>query len=233
MSASTPILYGAPQSTYVRTARMALEAKRATYVNESLLFGDPDQQASMRVQSEFVAEPIAMGSEAHRRLHPFCKIPILCHGDVVLCETLAIATYVDQVFPGQRLQPESPVEKAYMLQWISHCVDYVYTAFITQVRNPTDTALVPELTADVYVPFAKPSLPYALSVIDSALAERAFLAGAEVSIADYFVFPITYYIAQSPQGQSSIDALANLSAWYKRLSESPEAKATEPSTGSG
>lgn len=84
------ILYGFPQSTYVRTARMACEEKGVPYQLES----------------------IKLRSDAPRELHPFGEIPVLQNGNFVLYETPAIARYVDEAFDGPPQQPADPSDRA-------------------------------------------------------------------------------------------------------------------------
>ena len=43
-----------------------------------------------------------------RAIHPFGKMPVLRHGDVELCESKAIATYLDRSFPGPSIFPSDP-----------------------------------------------------------------------------------------------------------------------------
>ncbi|MES2722172.1 MAG: glutathione S-transferase N-terminal domain-containing protein [Pseudomonadota bacterium] len=58
---------------------------------------------------DYHLEPLELGSEAHLRLNPFGKMPVLQHNQVVLCETLAIAHYIDRAFPGPAQQPADPL----------------------------------------------------------------------------------------------------------------------------
>ena len=64
------VLYGFPQSTYVRTARLACEEKSVAHV----------------------LEPVEFGGAAHRRLHPFATMPAMRHGEMVMYETSSIAS---------------------------------------------------------------------------------------------------------------------------------------------
>ena len=91
------VVYGFPLSTYVRTARMTLEEKGVVYTLEP---HEPHADELLKVQ-------------------PFGKVPGFRHGDFVIYEALAIATYVDGVFDGPALQPEDPVDRSRMMQWIS------------------------------------------------------------------------------------------------------------------
>ncbi|MDP6345818.1 MAG: glutathione S-transferase family protein [Alphaproteobacteria bacterium] len=87
---STITICGSPLSTYVRTARMAAIEKGIGHELRDM----------------------APGSDEIRALHPFGKIPVLRHGDLVLYETLAIVGYIDQAFDGPPLQPADPVGRA-------------------------------------------------------------------------------------------------------------------------
>lgn len=46
-------------------------------------------------------------------------MPVLRHGDLVLCESKAIATYLDRAFAGPQLMPSDPRPAALTEQWIS------------------------------------------------------------------------------------------------------------------
>ena len=90
-------LFGFPQSTYVRTARLACEEKGVAY--------------------EIV--PTQPGSPENLAVHPFARIPAMSHGDFMCYETAAICRYVDEAFDGPALQPADAKGRALMTQWIS------------------------------------------------------------------------------------------------------------------
>ena len=52
-------------------------------------------------------------------IHPFGKVPVMRHGDFELCESKAIATYLDLSFPGPKLIPTDPRHAALTEQWVS------------------------------------------------------------------------------------------------------------------
>ena len=66
-------MYGLPGSSYTWSARMVCEEKGVSHELEG----------------------VELGSDDHRRLHPFCKIPVMKHGGLVLHETTAICRYID------------------------------------------------------------------------------------------------------------------------------------------
>src|SRR6185295_11755777 len=101
-------IYGPAMSTYVRTVRLACAEKGVAHAMEEVEFG----------------------SDAHRKLHPFGKVPIMRHGDFVLYESEAICRYVDRAFPGPPLQPTDAKALARMDQWLSAIRDYVYPVMI-------------------------------------------------------------------------------------------------------
>ena len=105
---TTVTLFGPPQSSYVRTARM-------TCVEKGI---------------EHQLTPVDLGSDAHRALHPFVKVPVLEHGAVRLYETSAICRYLDEAFGGPSLTPREPQARALMDQWISVVDCYLYRDLI-------------------------------------------------------------------------------------------------------
>ena len=64
-------------------------------------------------------ESIELGGDAHARLHPWKRVPVMRHGDVTLIETSAIARYVDEIGEGASLLPATPAARGAMEQWIS------------------------------------------------------------------------------------------------------------------
>src|SRR5689334_17903670 len=84
-SADAVTLYGFQRSTYVNVARLVLHAK-------GVRFNFHDTEAEMY-------------TEAHRRRHPFGRVPVLQHGDFLVYETSAIVRYIDEAFDGPPLVP--------------------------------------------------------------------------------------------------------------------------------
>jgi glutathione S-transferase len=90
-------IIGAPFSSYVWIVRMALEEKQVPY---DLI---PERMHSAEVLP----------------IHPFGKIPVMRHGDVTLCESKAIATYIGRTFAGPKLIPDDARGAAEVEQWVS------------------------------------------------------------------------------------------------------------------
>ena len=111
-----PIVVGAPYSVYVRAVRLALEEKGVPYeivpVDIFATGGPPPE---------------------HRARHPFGKIPAFEHAGFRLYEAGAITRYVDEAFPGPRLQPEDPHGRARMNQIISILDSYAYRTLVWDI----------------------------------------------------------------------------------------------------
>ncbi len=162
-------------------------------------------------------------------IHPFGKVPAMRHGDVELCESKAIATYVDRAFDGPKLIPEDPAAAAKVEQWVSlimtqldpviirgYVLGYVFpgTADGSPNRAKIDAAL--------------PALRKQLELLDRTVAETGFLAGNGFTLADIYLLPMLHYLLKLPEGREAVRTTRNLFAYFERHSERPCFKATIP-----
>ena len=90
-------IIGAPQSPFVRAVCMACEEKGVAYL----------LTPSMPHMSEV------------DQIHPLGKIPVMRYGDYQLCESKAIATFVDRAFAGPKLFPDDAKPCGKVEQWVS------------------------------------------------------------------------------------------------------------------
>ncbi len=175
-------IFGFAGSTYVRTA-LAIAAEKGVACD---------------------LRPLEFGAEGHRVLHPFLKMPVMRHGALHLYETAAIATYLDEVFPGPSLQPKSPAERAAMWQWISAANAYFYPAFVQTVL------------AEDGGPEAAGAQGRSLAVLEEALASRAYLAGDSLTLADLFVAPMLAFLVEKRGGAAKVLAgRPRLALWFE------------------
>ena len=173
-----PEIVGSERSSYTRVVRMVCEEKGVDYdLTETLL-----------------------GAAEIRALHPFGKMPVLRHGDFTLCESKAIATYLDRAFPGPALTPEDPMLAARMEQWVS---------LINTVMDPTLVrtylfAYAFPKTADgapnrAIIDAVLPKVREQLGMLDQAVAAESHLAGDRLTLADMFILPILHYLKLLPE----------------------------------
>ncbi len=205
-------LYGFPQSTYVRTARLALAEKGVAYE----------------------LAPVQLGSEALRAVHPFGKIPAFADGDFTVYETSAICRYVDEAFEGPALQPADAQGRAVMEQWISALNGYYDTDMIRHVVLERVLAPLRGRAADeARIADALPRLAVEMTVLDARLGESACLAGDAVSIADFFLVPMLAYFRDTPEGQEALAGRSHIARWWEAMAARPSFAATTPPPRNG
>lgn len=206
-------LYGPAPSSYVRTARMTCVEKGVSHE----------------------LAPIAQGSDAHRALHPFCKVPILEHGldrgTVRLYETQAIVRYLDAAFPGPSLVPSDPVAMATMEQWISvhncylypHLIkDYAFAYILPQLQGKA-----PDLAAAAA---AVPGVEHDLQLVEQGLRGKAWLAGS-FSLADLMLAPVVATVGMMPEGGKVLDRLENVRRWLTAIEQRESGSLLHPPRG--
>jgi glutathione S-transferase len=203
-------IIGAPWGNFVRTARMACVEK-----------GVPYQLTVVRPQAPEVTA-----------IHPFGLVPCMRHGDLALCESRAICTYIDRAFEGPPLVPLDPIGAAVTEQWIALVMttfDPVLArrylvAYINAPGGVPDPAVLEALL---------PKVREVFGVLDRRFAEQPYLAGEAFTLADMFLFPLIWFMRLKPESGALLQASAHLLGWYDRVAARPSAVATEPPVATG
>jgi glutathione S-transferase len=200
-------IIGFAPSTYVRVVRMVCEEKGIAYDLKPSAPHSPDVLA----------------------VHPFGKIPVMRHGDIELCESKAIATYLDRTFPGPAVMPADPPTAALAEQWIS-LVNTVMDG--TMVRTYLFAYIFPK-TADgtpdrQAIEAVLPAMQRQIGLLDKAVAKTGHLAGEQFTLADINLMPILFYVRQFPEGREAIAAAGNLAAYYDRHAARKSFQRTTP-----
>jgi glutathione S-transferase len=208
---ATPIIYGTEFSTYVRTARMTFEEKPAQYqlVDVSVIRGEHKQAA-------------------HLARNPFGTVPAFEHDGLRLYETGAIMRYVDQIYPGAKLTPDDPRERARMNQIIS-IVDYHgYSTLIGKiVIERLFTAILNRPTDEATVTAALPKAELCLREWERIKGGDRFLAGGQVSLADLYLFPVVFYLMMTPE-KTLVESRKGLMGWWEAMNQRSSVKKTQP-----
>jgi glutathione S-transferase len=206
-SMATLEIIGAPQSNFVRTARIACMEKGVPYALNPARPHSPDVDA----------------------VHPFGKIPAMRHGDVALCETKAICTYIDLAFDGPPLIPRNPTDAARTEQWISLVNTGFDLVFAREYLRAHFFSGLPDGAPDrVKIDAALPKMREMFALLDRELGTRPYLAGNDFTLADAFLLPLIDYMRVMPESSEMVKASPNLSAWFDRVSARPSVKETEP-----
>jgi len=189
-------IYGIPRSSYTRVVRLVCEEKGIDYELKAVPPHSPEVTA----------------------IHPYGKIPVMRHGDFALCESKAIATYLDRRFPGAKLIPDDPRLAALTEQWVS-LVNSVLDG--TLIRTYVFAYIFPKRSDGKPDPKAAeavvPAMRRQLQLLDGALAKTGYLVGNALTLADLFVLPILYCVRQFPEGGEAMAKATHLSAYYERL----------------
>ncbi|MBL6454543.1 glutathione S-transferase family protein [Belnapia sp. T6] len=211
----TVLLYGPAYSTYTRTARLALEEKGVAY--------------DLREVDTLAGE----GQKAeHLARHPWGKVPVLEHDGFSLYETVAIARYADEAFPGPALQPTDAKHRARMAQVCAVLDHYgwspmVITVFVQRVVVPMRGG-VPDQGA---IDGALPQAERVLAAVESLTDGGEFLIGSALSLADLHLAPILDYFVRTEDGRAALSHHPRLSTWWKRIEQRPSVAKTRPSFG--
>lgn len=197
------IVYGVPGSPYVRSALLGLEEKNARYALARMPFGSTKEQS-------------------HLERHPFGRIPVLEHVGFTLYETQAILRFVDDVFPGERLQPADPYLAARMNQFVG-IVDWYFRSQVSATIS-FNRLVAPRFGIAVdegVVARALPDAERCLREIDRLRGDAAFLVGPQITIADLMLAPQMALLAETPEGTAMLPSYPRLSVWLARLAERP------------
>lgn len=210
---ATPIIYGTPMSTYVRSVRMAFEEKPAQYelVDVSVIEGETKKPA-------------------HLARNPFGTVPAFAHDGMTIYETGAIIRYVDQVCPGVQLTPTDARDRARMNQIISITDYHGYGSIISQIAIPR---LLPQLvggTDEKVIAAGVAKAALCLKEFERIKGGDKFLAGNQLSLADLYVVPVIFYLMLVPE-KTLMAPHKGLSAWWDAMNQRSSVKKTEPSFG--
>ena len=201
-------LYGSSISTYVRTARIALAEKGVSYDLKDVWVDSPEI----------------------KQRHPFQKIPVLRHGDFELYETFAVTRYIDEAFPGPALQPSDAKARARMTQWISVHNSYCYPTLIGGiVLERVAPKLLNRPSDEAKIKATLPDAQQRLDVLEKALGTTPYLAGIEPTLADYFLYPVMFYVSVVPEGNALLESRPGLRRWMAAIGDRRSVKDTTPS----
>ena len=198
-------IIGIPQSNYVWAVRMVCEEKGVPYDYK------PERPHTPAVDA----------------IHPFGKVPVMRHGDLELCESKAIATYIDRVFDGPKVIPEDAKRAAQVEQWVSlGNVEFdrlMIRQYVLGYLFPKDGK--PDMAA---IGAAAEKMKPQVAVLDRAVAATGYLAGDRFTLADINILPMLFYVNRFEEGKAILGAAKNLSAYMERHFARPSFKASAP-----
>lgn len=144
-------------------------------------------------------------------LNPFCEIPILQDGDVVLRDSQAILVYIARKWGGESWLPNDAVGLARVSEWLM-------TAENEIARGPSDARLHDKFGFDLDVTVARKKAHRVLGLMEARLAQQPWLALGRPTIADIACMP---YVALGHEGGVPLDDYPAIRAWIGRVKALP------------
>jgi glutathione S-transferase len=205
-----PEIIGSLRSTYTRVVCMVCEEKGIEYVLTQTQLGAPEIRA----------------------IHPFGKMPVLRHGDFEVCESKAIATYLDRSFPGLQLIPSDPRLAALTEQWVSLVntmmdATLIRTYLLAYALPKTADGKPDRRTIDAVTPAVREQI----AILNKAVARTGYLVGDQFTFADINLLPILYHVRQLPEAAEALAGATDLSGYYDRHAVRPSFARTIPPPG--
>lgn len=155
----------------------------------------------------------SQSAEFKSRLNPHGLTPVLVDGDTVLYESSAINIYLAEKV-GSALLGASPAERYQVLQWMFWSGEQwrIFATLTFDERVGKRFLGQTEDESIVQLAFAK--LRAAAAVLDAHLAERRFIVGDHLTLAD---IDIAAPFSQSARTKLPFPEYPNLLAWQQRL----------------
>jgi glutathione S-transferase len=148
------------------------------------------------------------------KLNPFGQIPVLVDGSKVLTDSQAILAYLATAYAGrdaERWFPRDPLQLAAVMRWLSVAANEIQNT-LTAARAvkllgwPLDYDRAVKRGYDL------------LSLMDTHLREREWLAAAHATVADLACYP---YIFLAAEGGVDTHPYAAVAAWLRRVESLP------------
>lgn len=158
-----------------------------------------------------------------KALNPCGKVPAIEDDGFALWESNAILRYLCGKYGAGTLMPAEPTARAEADKWLDFQLSTASPALSPLFRGLVRTEAQQRDLAEIARSFRQ--LADALTIVDQALASRAFLAGDRFTVADIPLGCVAHRWFNMPVEQASLERppFAALRAWYGRLKERPAA----------
>ncbi len=206
------VLHGFDRSTYVRTVRIVLRRKGVAYDQNpvNVLAGEPKDPE-------------------HLARHPFGKVPVLDIDGRRIRETDAIVRYLEATRDGPSALPESAADRARMDEIISLVHGYGYDALVGVAFYHIKPDFIGEPSEAEHAEALDRARTF-MRLAGEIRGRDDWLAGSSVSLADYYLGPLVFYLGLTPHLDDLLDS-GGLRDWWQRLGAEEHFAATEPDLG--
>lgn len=201
-----PIIYGIPQSTYVRTVRLLLEEAGIEYDLKPV-----DIFSGETKSPEYLAK------------HPFGKVPTLEVDGETLYETSAITEYLNIALANNKFKLSTPMLQARMRQIMAIIDSYFYSPAVTTIV--IQRLIIPSQGGQADEEKVKSAIApaqTALNAIESIATCNPYLLGSEIGIADFYLIPIFVYLSKTPEFETITAQTPKIRTWWEKVSNLPQ-----------
>jgi glutathione S-transferase len=173
--------------------------------------------------------PVMPHSPEIDAIHPFGKVPAMRHGDVTLCESRAICSYINRVFDGPSLVPGDPVIACQVEQWMSIVCTTIDPLWIRQYYGAYVLTARAGLDPDrARIDEAIPKMAPQFEVMNRAVAKTGHLVGDSFTLADAYLMPILYYMSVLSEGGALLAKNGHLKSYFDRQIARKSVQETKP-----
>lgn len=151
-----------------------------------------------------------MKSAEYLAINPMGKVPAIKHGDVVVTETIAICSYLADVFKDKGLFPQTDEEKASYYRWLFFMAGPFEQAIGIKSLNV-------ELTADQQRSFGCGNPADTFKTLATAVSGSGYVAGDRFTAADVIVGSYIGFYMQF----GMLEKLPEFVAYWDRLANRP------------
>ena len=175
-------------------------------------------------------EPVDLGklqqrSEAYTAINPMQRVPALVLDDgTVIAESIAICRYFEALQPDPPLFGRRALESALIEMWQRRVELHLFlpVATVFQHLHPAMKIMVDPQVAE-WGEANKPRVVDFLRFLDGELQSRAFVAGADYSVADITALAAVDFMRVSKLAVP--DDLVHVRRWHESVSARPSAQA--------
>ena len=187
-------LYGYPISGNAYKVRLLLAFLNLPYeaINVDLMAGDT-------LTAEF------------KQLNPRGQVPVLCDGDVVIWDSMAILVYLARRYGNGEWLPNDAVQEAQVMQWLAVSENEL----LYGLARARSTLL---LKRPFNLEQCQREGKAGLDVMEQHLATNAWLVAGQPTIADIACYP---YVLLAPVGEVSLEPYPNVRQWLARMAALP------------
>lgn len=149
---------------------------------------------------------------AYLKISPLGQVPAIDDNGVTMSDSNGIITYLAAKYGDDAdWTGRDPQERADIQRWLSIAAGEI-------ASGPAAARLVTVFGAGLDHDSAKAKAHALFKVMDAALADKTFLVGERLTVADVAGYS---YVAHAPEGGVSLETYPNIRAWLARIEAQP------------